>query len=119
MRHTRKKWALMCLHLVTGLVLFSQAFALAFHGKSILAFAKSGVPDWVRLGLAWGEMLAALLFLLPPTVVAGAWLLLFVLAGAVILHLALGEGPGALLVYMAAVTVVLCHRRPQVQMEAP
>ena len=55
--------------------------------------------------------MAAVLFLVPITTVVGAWLLLLVFAGAILLHVLHGQYEvGGLLVYSAAVYVVLAFR---------
>ncbi len=69
------------------------------------------MPDAIRLILGWSEVVAAILFLVPFTTVVGAWLVLTVFAGAILLHVAHGQYEvGGLLVYSAAVFVVLAFR---------
>ena len=63
-----------------------------------------------RLTIASIEIVAAILFLVTATMRIGAFLLLAVLAVAVAIHVAHGQSPAALVVYTAAVLVVLAHR---------
>jgi len=59
------------------------------------------------------EVVAAVLFLLSPTVVVGGWALLVIFAAAALLHFMHGQFEvGGLLVYGAAVFVVLAFREP-------
>ena len=103
MNSDRARHGLLALQWVLGLVIFlrrfrfqyrtvrprtcNQAAIFAFSPASAHAFAKTGLPSFVRLALAWAEMAAAIVFLIPRTTIAGGWLLLVVLAGAVVLHL--------------------------------
>jgi uncharacterized membrane protein YphA (DoxX/SURF4 family) len=97
---------------VLGIVVLVQSFLFLYGGESARFFAQHGSPDAIRLVLGWGEIVAAILFLAPPTVVAGAWLLLVVFAGAILLHIAHGQFEvGGLVVYAAA--VVLVNREPR------
>lgn len=111
MRPARKEIAIVVLRLVLGLVVLAQSFIFLFGGDSARFFARNGLPDAIRLILGWGEVLAAILFLIPPTLVVGAWFLLAIFAGAISLHLMHGQlEAGGLLVYSAAVLVVLAFR---------
>ena len=109
---TSQRSSLLVLRFTLGIVILGQAIVFALHDKSRAAFADTGLHSWIRPALAWSEILAALLFLLPWTMWLGAWLLLIVLLSATTLHFALGEIPGSLLVYVAAVVVVMVHRSP-------
>jgi hypothetical protein len=91
-----------------GLVVLAESALLAFEAGRILNFSKSGFPHWVRPALAWPEMAAALLFLVPATSAWGARLLLVIFAVAALLHVLHGQyDVGGLLVYAAAAWVVL------------
>jgi len=103
--------ALLVLQWVLGLVILAMAAVLAFTPASAHAFAKTGLPDFIRLALAWGEMVAAILFLIPRTLRAGGWLLIGVLALAIVLHLLHGWwNVGDLVVYVAAAGAVMAGR---------
>ncbi len=111
MKQISKDWAITALRVVLGFVVTVQAGFLAFDPRAIEAFARTGFPDFVRLGLAWSEIAAGILFLIPATMILGAWLLLAVFLGAIVIHLAHGAfDVGALLIYSAAVMVVMAHR---------
>ena len=104
----RARIGLLALRWVLGLVVLAQAVVFAFSPASAHAFAKTGLPNFVRLALAWAEMAAAVLFLLPRTMIVGGWSLIVVLAGAVVLHLLHGWlDVGALLIYAVAAWAVL------------
>jgi thiosulfate reductase cytochrome b subunit len=108
MNSDRARYGLLALQWVLGLVIFLQAAIFAFSPASAHAFAKTGLPSFVRLALAWAEMAAAIVFLIPRTTIAGGWLLLVVLAGAVVLHLLHGWlDVGGLLIYAAATWAVM------------
>jgi uncharacterized membrane protein YphA (DoxX/SURF4 family) len=114
MSRTRRGIAIIVLRLVLGLVVLAQSFIFLFGGESVKFFARHALPDAIRLILGWSEVVAAILFLLPPTLVVGAWCLLAVFAGAIFLHLMHGQFEvGGLLVYSAAVLVVLVSREPR------
>ena len=111
MRPTKNEMAMIFMRVVLGIVVLAQSFEFLFGADAIRAFAHTGLPDAVRLILGWSEVAAAALFLLPQTLVIGAWSLLMVFFGAVVLHLAHGKFDiGGLLVYSMVVIVVLAHR---------
>jgi hypothetical protein len=94
-----------------GVVVFAEAALLVFsvhaHGAQPL-----GVPTAVLTALALAEMLAAALFLIPPTVVIGGVALMVIFALAIVIHLLHGQANvGALLVYAAAAWVVVAASR--------
>jgi hypothetical protein len=100
--------AIATLRWVLGLVLLAESARFAFSEAAAASFAKTGLPEIVHLGLAWAEMLAALIFLIPQTIVLGGWMLVSVLAIAIVIHLLHGwYDVGALLVYAAAAWAVV------------
>jgi len=108
MNNDRARYSLVVLRWILGLVIFIQAAMFAFSPASAHAFARTGLPDFIRLALAWAEMAAAVVFLVPRATIAGGWLLLVVLAGAVVLHLLHGWlDVGGLLIYAAATWAVI------------
>jgi uncharacterized membrane protein YphA (DoxX/SURF4 family) len=116
MKQISKDWAIMALRVVLGFVVTVQAGFLAFDPRTIAAFARTGFPDVVRLCLAWSEIAAGILFVIPATVIWGAWLLLAVFLGAIAIHLAHGAfDVGALVIYGAAVIAVMAHRESRNQ----
>jgi hypothetical protein len=71
------------------------------------------MPNFIRLALAWGEMAAAVVLLIPRATIAGGWLLLIVLAGAIAFDLFYGwVDAGALLIYAAATWAVMSGKAP-------
>jgi DoxX-like family len=95
-----------------GLVVLFESCRLAFWPSEIHAFSKSGLPGWIRPGLAGSEIVAAVLFLVPLTSVAGSYLLLLVFLLAALVHVLHGQyDVGVLAVYSMAVLVSLAHRQ--------
>ena len=111
MNNDRARAALLVLQWVLGLVILAEAAGFAFSARSAHDFAKSGLPDFIRLLLAWGEMVAAILLLIPRTIIAGGWLLIGVLVVAIVLHFLHGWwNVGPLVVYAAATWAVMAGR---------
>ena len=81
MSRTRTDAAIIALRLVLGFVVLAQSFIFLFGNESARFFSRHGLPDAVHLILGWSEVVAAILFLVPPTLVGGAWLLLVVFCG--------------------------------------
>ena len=112
MREAKSDISIRALHLTVGVVALAGALGLAFSEEAIEGFACRGLPEWVRLALAWSEIVAAILFLIPRTLTVGGPLLLLVFFGAALVHIAHGEfNIGALVVYAVAVIVVMTHRK--------
>jgi uncharacterized membrane protein YphA (DoxX/SURF4 family) len=100
------------LRIVLGLVVLERSCSFVFATRAAEEFARTGWPNALRLALGWCEIAAAVLFLVPWTVVAGAWSLVAVFVFAVGLHVLHGEyNVGPLLVWTVAVLAVLAHRR--------
>jgi uncharacterized membrane protein YphA (DoxX/SURF4 family) len=111
MKQISKDWAITALRVVLGVVVTAQAGFLAFDPKAIAAFVRTGFPDLVRFVLAWSEIAAGILFLIPATMIWGCWFLLAAFLGAIAIHLAHGAfDVGGLLINSAAVIVVMVHR---------
>jgi DoxX-like family len=103
--------ALTILQWVLGLVVLVEALMLAFVPGARHQFAKSGMPDMLRLVLAWGEIIGAILFLIPQTVVRGAWILMCVFILAAVVHVLHGmPNVGFLLIYTAGAWAVAASR---------
>jgi hypothetical protein len=102
--------ALMILQCTVGLVVMVQALLLALDAGAARAFAHTGLHDAFRHLLAWSEVAGAVLFLVPRSRWLGGWCLLIIFAAAALLHLSRGQwNIGSLLVYAAAVIVILAH----------
>ena len=111
MRYEKGELTIKALRLAVGSVVLIESGMLAFDPKRVAAFAHTGLPDWIRLLLAWAEIAASVLFLVPRTLVLGAWSLLAVFLIAALIHVAHGQfNVGALLIYSAAVIVIIAHR---------
>jgi len=96
---------------VVGLVLIIQSLRFALEASAARHFAQTGMPLWMRPALAWTEIAAAILFLVPLTMVLGGYLLLVIFFIAGLLHILHGEFDiGVLLVYAMAVLVSMAYR---------
>lgn len=74
-------------------------------------FSRTHMPGIVRMIVGWGEIVGAVLLLLPKTSVRGAWLLLAVFVMAILLHLLHGlYGIGSLVIYAAAAFAIAMGR---------
>jgi hypothetical protein len=103
--------ALLILQWVLGLVILGESARFAFSPEAAHAFAKTGMPNFIRLGVAWAEIAAAILFLIPRATVAGGRFLIAVLAAAILIHLLHGWfDVGVLLVYTAATWAVVAGK---------
>ncbi len=112
MNPRKKRIAVEGLRWTLGLVVLFESCRLAFWPSQIHAFAKTGLPAWIRPGLAGGEIVAAVLFLVPFTSMAGGYLLLLVFLLAALVHVLHGQyDVGMLAVYSMAVLVSLAHRQ--------
>ena len=66
-------------------------------------FARSHMPNAVRLLLGWGEIVGSVLMLIPQIAVRGAWFLFAVFLLAIAIHLIHGMyNVGNLMIYAAA-----------------
>jgi hypothetical protein len=108
MKHNRLPVQLCILQWVLGLVILVEGLRFAYAPGAVQVFAKAGLPNFLHVGLAWAEITAAILFLIPRTMVAGGRLLMTVLALAIVIHILHGWfDVGALLVYLAATWAVI------------
>ena len=99
--------AITVLQWTLGLVVLIEAglFVLGPHAGH--DFAKTHMPQALRMVLGWGEIAGAILFLIPRTAVRGAWLLLVIFVLAIAIHLMHGMPTvGALVVYAAVAWAV-------------
>ncbi len=86
-----------------AVVVLIEASILGFSHEAALAFQPLGLPLWIRPVVAGAEIVAALLFLVPPTAVVGGWVLLGVFVSAILIHLLHGMyAVGSLIVFAAA-----------------
>jgi len=110
------KPALLALQWSVGVVLFIEAALLA-HSKAEIHFqGHPGIHHWILLALAWAEMLACIIFVIPRTMKQGATLLLIVLALASLVHMLHGSFEiGGLIIFAAAVAVVASQTHADVK----
>ncbi len=115
MNASLKKFAIPGLRWVLGAVVILQSVHFVLSHSTAHFFAKMGVPAWVRPALGGIEVLAAVLFLLPWTIVAGGYLLLIVFLLAIAIHVLHGQyDVEGLVVYGMAVLVCMAgHDRPE------
>lgn len=105
-----KKFSISLLRWTLGIVVLIQSLRFAFSSSSGQFLARAGLPAWIRPGLAGVELIAAVLFLLPYTLLIGSYALLVVFAFSGVVHLLHGWfDVGWLLVYGTAVLVTLTH----------
>jgi hypothetical protein len=111
MKEDRVRTALLVLQWVLGLVIIAESARFAFSPEAAHAFARTGLPNFVRFVLGWAEMAAAILFLLPRAIVAGGWSLIGVLVFAIVIHLLHGWfDVGGLVVYATATWTVMAGK---------
>jgi DoxX-like family len=94
-----------------GLVVSIESFQELFAPTAIQEFSRTGLPQWVRLGLGGSEIIAAIIFIIPFTTVIGGYALIVILGFAAALHLMHGQYDiGALFVYGMAALVSMTNR---------
>jgi hypothetical protein len=106
MTEQRMKTALTGLQWTLGLVILIEAilFLMPSAGHD---FAKTHMPSAVRPILGWGEIVGAILLLIPRTAVRGGWVLLGIFVLAIALHLLHGLfNVGYLVIYAVAAWAV-------------
>lgn len=74
MTEQRTKTALTGLQWTVGLVILIEAILFVLPSARH-DFAKTHMPDVVRLVLGWGEIIGSVLLLIPGTAIRGTWLL--------------------------------------------
>jgi DoxX-like family len=115
MTEQQTKTALTGLQWTLGLVILieSALFVLPSAGHD---FARTHMPDIVRQVLGWGEIVGAVLLLIPRTVARGAWILASVFVLAIVVHLLHGMfNVGPLIIYVPAVWAIATSKGTQVE----
>jgi hypothetical protein len=108
------KCALKGLHWSVGVVIIIESARFAFGAGSAKLIAHMGLPPWVRPVIGVTKLVAAVLFIIPPTVVFGGWVLLVIFALAGIIHCLHGQYDlGWLLIYAMSVLVIVTTPRKQ------
>ena len=106
-----EKFSVPALRWTLGLVVLWESVHFVLSPSSVQHLSKGGLPQWIRPALGGSEIIAVLLFLLPPASLVGGYLLLLIFAVAAALHLLHGDADvGGLIVYCAAVLVCISHR---------
>ena len=110
MTEHRMKCALTGLQWTLGLVILIEA-VLFLLPSARHDFARTHMPDILRQVLGWGEIVGAVLLLIPRTAVRGAWMLIGMFALAIIVHLLHGMfNVGNLAIYIAAAWTVAASK---------
>jgi len=100
------KLALTVLQWVLGIVILAEAVRFVLPNAAH-DFARTHMPNFIRLVLGWGEIIGCVLLLIPPTAVRGAWMLVGIFTLAIVLHLLHGMySVGNLVIYTAAAFAV-------------
>jgi uncharacterized membrane protein YphA (DoxX/SURF4 family) len=106
----RAKVGLMVLQWTLGLVILIEAILFVMPGARP-GFASTHMPDVLRLLLGWGEIVGAILLLIPRTTLYGARLLMAIFVLAIAVHLLHGmHNVGNLLIYTAAALAIAASK---------
>ena len=104
----RLRNAISILHWSVGVVILIESCLFVFSASRAHAFAQSGMPHLIRPVLGGAEIVAVLLFLVPPTRTIGGYALLVIFILAALIHILHGQPDiGGLVVYASAVYTVL------------
>lgn len=100
------KAALTTLRWTLGLVILAKAI-LFLMPSAAQGFSRTHMPGALRLILGWGEIVGAVLMLIPGMAIRGAWLLAAVFMFAIGIHVLHGMyDVGDLLIYAAGAWAV-------------
>ncbi len=111
MTETKTRCVMTVLQWSLGLVVLVEA-VLFLMPSARHAFSKTGMPNALRLVLGWGEIVGAILFLIPKTLAQGGWILVGTFLLAIVAHFLHGMwNLGALVVYVAAAWAVVMSRQ--------
>jgi uncharacterized membrane protein YphA (DoxX/SURF4 family) len=98
----RSRIALTALQWTLGVVILIEAVLFVMPAAHH-DFARTHLPDFLRLILGWGEIIGAILLLIPRTVSRGGWVLIAIFVLAIAVHLLHGMyNVGDLVIYTAA-----------------
>jgi hypothetical protein len=102
MTEERSSIPLTALQWTLGVVILIEAVLFVMPGARH-DFARTHMPDVLRLILGWGEIIGAVLLLIPRTVSRGGWVLIAIFVLAIAIHLIHGMyNVGDLAIYTAA-----------------
>lgn len=110
MNDARLKAAITGLQWTLGLVILLEAILFVMPSARS-DFAGTHMPDIVRQVLGWGEIIGAVLLLIPRTAVRGGWFLVGIFVLAIAVHLLHGAfNVGNLVIYTAAAWAVVAGK---------
>lgn len=106
----RTQKAICVLQYTLGVVILIEAILFVMPAAGA-GFARTHMPQIIRLILGWGEIVGAILLLIPYTALRGAWLLLVLFLLAIAIHILHGQyNMGNVVVYAAAAWAVAASR---------
>ncbi len=106
MTDQRMKIALTGLQWALGVVILAEAILFVMPGAAH-EFGRTHMPNALRLILGWGEIIGAVLLLVPRTSARGAWVLAALFVFAILVHMLHGMfNVGNLVIYTASACVV-------------
>src|SRR5580704_9584291 len=106
MSAAQTKTALTILQWVLGVVILAEAVMFVMPGAGH-DFARTHMPNIIRLVLGYGEIAGCILLLIPLTAIRGAWVLVAVFTVAIVIHLLHGlYNVGDLVIYTTAAFAV-------------
>lgn len=107
----KNKVALCILQYSLAAVILIEAVRFALPGAAH-DFARTHMPGFIRLILAWSEIVGSILLAIPKTAVRGAWILFAVFLFAILLHVLHGQygSVGHLVIYAAAALAIALGR---------
>jgi hypothetical protein len=107
----RLRRALAGLQYTLGLVILIEAILFVMPSARH-DFARTHMPDFLRLVLGWGEIVGAALLLIPQTAIRGAWMLIGIFVLAIVVHLLHGMfNVGNLAIYTAVASAVASSKK--------
>lgn len=110
MNASQTKIGLCVLQWALGIVILIEAVMFVLPSAAH-EFSRTHMPAIVRMIIGWGEIVGAVLLLIPKTTIRGAWLLVAVFVMAILLHLLHGlYGIGNLVIYAAAAFAIAVGR---------
>lgn len=110
----KEKTTMAVLRWTLGLVVLWQSLRFTFGPAAAHFFAKTGLPPWIRPTIGGAEILAAILYLLPFTEIAGSYALLSIFSLAAVIHVLHGDyDVSVLILYGVVVFATLTYRNAQ------
>jgi hypothetical protein len=110
MSASRAKAALTVLRWTLGVVILIEAILFVLPSSAHI-FARTHMPNAIRLVLGFGEIAGCVLMLIPRTAIRGAWLLMIIFGLAIVIHLLHGMYEvGNLAIYTAAAWAIAASK---------